>query len=129
MGLALLTKNKQEYTAWDPKGLLPKGIPIGKSQVEQSVAETLGNMWVLCLPIKGKALHDSIKYNAIALLSNYYKHYKHYKQTIDPPSKSWLGRHCTQPKVQESGLWNQHHVDGTYDPAFLDTLEGLILNL
>ena len=93
-----------------------------KKPLNERVTETLGQMQVSCLPIEDETLHDSIEHNAIALLSNYHK------QPIDPPSEGWLGHHCARPKVQESGLWNQRHVDETYDPAFLDTLERLILN-
>lgn len=32
-------------------------------------------------------------------------------------------------RVLASGLWNQHHVDEIYDPAFLNTLETIIAEL
>ena len=97
-----------------------------KRPLNERVTETLGNMWVLCLPIEDEVGPSSsrglIERNAIALLSNYHK------QPIDPPSEDWLGHHCVRPKVQESGLWNQRHVKDIYDSRFLDTLEDLIIN-
>ena len=61
-------------------------------------------------------LRGHIERNATALLSNYDKH------PVDPPTHSWLGRHCNREKVRNSGLWNSNHVDERYDAAFLDTL-------
>ena len=107
VGLALSAKNGKD-----------------KRPLNKRVTETLGNMWVLCLPIEEKALRGWIERNAIALLSNCYK-----QQSIDSPSKGWLGHHCEQETVPSSGLWNQQYVDGTHDPAFLDTLNDLILGL
>ena len=108
----------------------PKKLP--QKQFNERVTETLGNMWVLCLPIEDKALHDSIKRNAIALLSNYNKQpiallRNHHKHPIDLPSKNWLGHHCGKEEVRESGLWNQDYVGHEeYDSDFLDTLKKLI---
>ena len=60
-----------------------------------------------------------IERNAIALLSNYGK------PSIDPASTNWLGLWSPHEneKVKKSGLWNQKHVDGDYDPSFLDEME------
>ena len=58
-----------------------------------------------------------IERNAIALLSNYGK------PSIDPASTNWLGFSSPSPKVRNSGLWNQEHVDRDYDPSFLDEME------
>jgi hypothetical protein len=49
------------------------------------------------------------------------------KLSLDPPSRSWLGHHSDRQRVRISGLWNQNHVDETYDPAFLDKLDQLVL--
>ena len=58
---------------------------------------------------------------SIALLSN------HGKPALDPPSAQWLGRHSDRGRVRSSALWNSNHVDATYDPAFLDQFEKLVL--
>ena len=64
-----------------------------------------------------ESLRAFIERNTIALLSNYYK------PPIDPVSPNWLGSSSPSPKVRESGLWNQEHVNGDYDPSFLDEME------
>ena len=66
------------------------------------------------------SLRGYIERNSIALLSNYQE------PAIDAPSQTWLGRRCSRERVRQSGLWNQNHVDETYQPAFLDRLEQLI---
>jgi hypothetical protein len=92
--------------------------------LEQAVSARLAAMPVLWLDIGDtpgpESLRGLIERNAIALLSN------EGKPPIDAPSPGWLGHHSSRPHVRASGLWNQNHVDETYDPAFLDTLERLI---
>ena len=62
-----------------------------------------------------------IERNSIALLSNLGK------APLDPPSAQWRGHGCDRgERVRNSGLWNQRHVDETYDPAFLDVLSDLV---
>jgi hypothetical protein len=65
-------------------------------------------------------LRGKIERNAIALLSNFNN------PPLDPPSLHWLGRHCDRDRVRDSGLWNQNHVDESYDPVFLDNVERLV---
>ena len=60
-----------------------------------------------------------IERNAIALLSGYAE------SALDPPSPGWLGLHSDRKPVRRSGLWNNRHVDESYDPLFLDVLEEL----
>jgi hypothetical protein len=64
-----------------------------------------------------------IERNSVALLSNYAR------TPVDPPSAEWLGRHCPREKVAESGLWNNQHLDGAYDPSFLDNMKRLIADM
>jgi hypothetical protein len=67
-----------------------------------------------------ESLRGLIERNAIALLSNYHP------PAVDAPSPEWLGHFSDRPKVRRSGLWNQNHVDETYDPEFLTVFERLI---
>ena len=53
-----------------------------------------------------------IERNAIGLLSDFDR------VSYDRPSRGWLGSHCARPKVRQSGLWNQQHVEESHDPAF-----------
>ena len=127
VGHALLVQNQQPCDSWGKGSSASRDTRASELLIEQLVTGTLGRMQVLYLPIEDEArpssLRGLIERNAIALLSNYHK------QPIDAPSKGWLGYLCTREKVRESGLWNQRHVDETHDPAFLDTLEEMILNL
>jgi len=50
----------------------------------------------------------------------------HQFESLDPPSKSWLGSFCPHPDVPRSGMWDSDHVGTTYDTAFLDELEKLV---
>lgn len=61
-----------------------------------------------------------IERNSIALLSNYTR------PVIDPPSGDWLGRFCDRERVRMSGLWNNNHVEESYDSAFFALLEKYI---
>ena len=120
VGTALLAKNQRQCIGWDINGPPSRGMPIARPEVERWVTGTLGQMWVLWLPIKNKAKRNFIESNAIALLSNYSK------ITVDCPSWGWLGYHCTRPKVRKSGLWNQDYVGRPYDQKFLTELGKLI---
>jgi hypothetical protein len=66
------------------------------------------------------SMRGKIERNAIALLSNFDK------PPLDPPLPQWHGRHCDRSRVRASGLWNQNHVDESYEPPFLDDLEQLV---
>src|SRR5699024_6351686 len=39
----------------------------------------------------------------------------------------WLVHHSGRDRVRQSGLWNNRHVDGKYDPLCLVTLEQLLV--
>ncbi len=92
--------------------------------VEIEVSNKIGAMSVIYVEIADEPGPDSlrgyIERNSIALLSN------RTDETLDPASPDWLGNFPDKPLVQSSGLWNQNHVDETYDPSFLKTLEHLI---
>ena len=66
-----------------------------------------------------KSEHEIIQSSAIAILGNYRRN------SVHAPSPAWFGKHCRREKVRRSRLWNSSHVGEEYDPAFLDTLEGL----
>ena len=84
----------------------------------------IGDMPFLWLSIDDEpgrsSLRGYIERNAIALLSNFGK------EPLDPPPRGWLGHLCNREMVQKSGLWNQRHVNESYEPAFLDTFADLI---
>ena len=95
-----------------------------EKQHERRVSEVITRMPFLWLDIPDAPSKDSlrgyIERNSIALLSNYKKN------PLDPPSADWLGHKCNRDRVKCSGLWNQNHVDETFDPDFLAVLDGLV---
>jgi hypothetical protein len=93
--------------------------------LEERVSQYIRQMQFLVLNVDDEPGRDSnrgfIEQNSIALLSNYTANNEQLK--IDPPSNNWLGFNCNRPLVQQSGLWNQQHVDINYDATFLDVFE------
>lgn len=99
-------------------------VKTSELELESAVSQVIGRMSFLWLDIDDPPSHDSlrgrIERNAIALLSN------QNKPALDAPSPGWLGHHSDRPRVRQSGLWNNNHVDEEYDPSFLGDLQALI---
>lgn len=94
-------------------------------ELEIRVSEYLGRMSLLYLDAPDEPGPDSargvIERNSIALLSSYCE------PAPDQPSSHWLGLHSSKhERVKQSGLWNNNHVDETYNPDFLRILEDLV---
>ena len=93
-------------------------------KLEVAVSEQIRAMPFLWLAVEDPPGRDSqrgvIERNSIALLSN------SARDPLDPPSRGWLGHHSDRERVRRSGLWNNNHVDESYDPGFLVSLERLI---
>jgi hypothetical protein len=124
VGTALAERDGHKFPTWGKGSSAPREIREAEQPLERVVSKVIGAMPFLWLAINDDPGPDSkrgyIERNAIALLSN------HSKQSLDPPSRNWLGHLCNRKRVRASGLWNQNHVDEQYDPAFLDTMERLI---
>jgi hypothetical protein len=86
--------------------------------LELAVTAHIAAMPMLGLDVPNRGDRGFIEVNAIALLSQR-------AGGVDPPSRRWLGRNATSPKVRTSGLWNSNHVDNRYDPALLDLIASL----
>lgn len=99
-------------------------INEAEAGIETSVSEYIVRMPFLWLHLNDAPGPDSkrglIERNAIALLSGYRC------SAADGPSAKWLGHHSDRERVRLSGLWNNNHVDETYDPWFLDVMESWI---
>ncbi len=123
-GGALIRQNGYNSQTWGKGNNAPKEVKEREHPLEQAVSAVIGDMPLLWLAVDDEpgptSLRGYIERNAIALLSNYGR------EPVDPPSPKWLGHHSDREKVRESGLWNNNHVDESYDPAFLDRLESLI---
>lgn len=125
VGTALMAHDSSsKVPSWGKGSSAGRDTREAEEKLEKAVSETIGAMPFLWLNVDdapGKESKRSIiERNAIALLSNYCK------QPLDPPSKGWLGYHCDREKVRLSGLWNQNHVDDSYDPGFLQVLEEML---
>ena len=103
----------------------PAALKGNELPSEQAVSRHLATTSIVWLGIDDDpgpaSLRGWIERNAIALLSNYGK------PELDAPSSDWLGRHSSRARVRMSGLWNQNHVDESYDPDFLDDLDRLLV--
>ena len=95
-----------------------------EADLERRVSEYIGQMPFLWLsvddPPGSASLRGVIERNAIALLSH--------AQTpaVDTPSDRWLGAFSDREMVCASGLWNNHHVAESHDPAFLNEMDTLV---
>jgi hypothetical protein len=125
VGAALIRRDGHTFPTWGAGSSAPRIVRDGERALECEVSRVIGNMPFLWLAIDDDAGPDSlrgfIEKNAIALLSNYGK------PPLDAPSPDWLGLHSDREKVRSSGLWNSNHVDESYNPAFLDELDRLIV--
>lgn len=124
VGAALLADDPALCATWGQGSNAARAIRDAERGFESRVSTVIGQMPFLFLPVDDDAgpqsLRGFIERNAIALLSNAGK------TPLDPASDKWLGFRCPRDRVRSSHLWNQNHVDETYDPAFLETLEALI---
>ena len=126
VGDALIERDGLTCPSWlNYPNSAPRRIRDIERPMEVRVSRQIGDMPFLHLAVDDETGQRSqrgfVERNTIALLSNYEK------RNLDPPSRGWLGSHCSKKKVRLSGLWNSRHVDEDYDPAFLDTLEDLVL--
>jgi len=125
VGAALIDREGLAFPSWGQGNTAPREIRQGEHALECRVSDVMGRMPFLFLSVDDdpgpQSLRGVIERNAIALLSH------SGKAPIDSPSPEWLGYRCSRERVRASGLWNQNHVDEAYDPAFLDTLETLIV--
>lgn len=110
--------------SWGKGGSADAEIRRGEFEHERRVSVHIRAMPFLWLPIDDEPGRESLRLyverNSIALLSNFER------PVLDPPSAGWLGHTSDRERVRKSGLWNQNHVEESYDPAFLGALEELI---
>lgn len=127
VGAAVMQRDGLTYPTWGSGSSAPREIRDFEEPLERQVSRTIGNMPFLWLAIEDDpgptSLRGYIERNSIALLSNFGR------RPVDAPSSGWLGHHSNRERVRASGLWNQNHVDELYDPAFLDVLRQLIVDM
>jgi hypothetical protein len=124
VGTALIGRHGYDFPTWDVGNTASGEVHKGELALERDVSLVIGNMPFLWLSLDDDPGPESqrgyIERNSIALLSNYRK------PAFDPATKEWLGRRCERDRVRDSGLWNQNHVDESYDSVFLEAFEQLI---
>src|SRR5262245_40336424 len=124
VGAALMRQHGYDFPTWGDGNTAEADVRRNEHTLECEVSRFIRAMPFLWLRVDDEAGPDSlrgnIERNSIALLSNYQK------TPLDPPSQQWLGRQCDRERVRNSGLWNSHHVDESYDPSFLDQLDLLV---
>jgi hypothetical protein len=123
VGAALINRDQLDYPTWSiKKG--NRAMREAEVDLERKVSEFIRQMHFLWLAVEDEpgpnSQRDYVERNAIALLSNYNK------PPLDLPSNDWLGHYSDRERVRNSGLWNQDHVDGPYDPTFIDVLNRLV---
>jgi hypothetical protein len=121
IGTALIARDGHKFPTWGEGSSAAKDVKAEEIELERAVSEVIRTMPFVWLEINDEpgpaSMRGKIERNTIALLSNFNK------SPLDPPSPNWLGRYCNRDRVRVSGLWNQNHVDESYDPEFLDDLE------
>jgi len=115
---------KEKIQTWGARNSAPKTVRLAEAALEREVSNYIGQMPFLWIGIPDapspKSDRAYLELNSIALLSNFEKH------AIDPPSSSWLGMQSGERTIQESGLWNTHHVEKAYEPIFLEKFEAYV---
>ncbi len=122
VGTALMSRDSALIVeSWGQGSTAKQGVRIAEQGLERMVSREIGQMPFLWLAVEDdpgpNSLMAVIERNSIALLSNYEK------PSIDPPSSAWLGHECNRERVRRSGIWNQNHVNETYDASFLEALQ------
>lgn len=101
-------------------GVPRESLLADERAIEQLTSGVIGNLRLVVVPVEQPIDRGFIERNAIALLSNLAR------APVDPASSSWLGQCSQRERVRCSGLWNDHHVDGTYDPCVLERVAAMI---
>jgi hypothetical protein len=129
VGAALLARDGVRCPTWGVGSSAPPAVresptaQAAEAAWERKVSGYIGAMTVLWVDVPDEpgpnSMRALIERNAIALLSNRLA-------PIESASAGWLGHHSPRDQIRRSNLWNLNHVDQTYDPRFLDDLEGAV---
>ena len=126
IGTALLQRDSRlAVGTWGRGSKAPRDVRDAEKALECRVSDLIRRMPFLWLDVPDapgpNSLRAMVERNSIALLSNAQG------RVLDAASSAWLGRDCSREAVRRSGLWNSDHTKDTYDPAFLDALERLVV--
>ena len=110
-----------EYPEWGAGSTADRDRRLAELPLERRVSEYIRDLPFLWVAVDDEPGPESdrayLEQQLLALLSNYER------EAIDPRREGWLGHHSRHRKIRESGLWNIGHVEESYDPDFLSTLE------
>jgi len=126
VGGALLDSGRVAMTTdtWGQGSNAPKEVRSAEATVEQAVSAYIGAMPLTWVDIDDEPSKHSkramIEQNALGLLS------AAIIAGMESPSSGWLGHQCRHSAVRSSGLWNVKHIQGQYDPRFLDEFASII---
>ncbi len=113
--------------SWGYGSSASRNIRCEEAVLEKRVSEYLRRMPFIVVAAddapSAQSIRAYVERNSIALLSNL-DHGEN--AAVDSPSNSWLGRLSNRSRVCRSGLWNNRHVEETFDPDFIETLEQLV---
>ncbi len=97
-------------------GMSRADVKQAEAELEAYVSRYIKTMPFLWLNVSDSPGPESeravIERNAIALLSGRRE-----------STTNWLGRHSDRDLVRRSGLWNNRHVDESWDSSFLELME------
>ncbi|MCB1584469.1 MAG: hypothetical protein KDI92_15540 [Xanthomonadales bacterium] len=124
VGDAICKQQGLDFPKWSIGSSSTKEIRDSEIELERQVTSYIGKIPFTFLPVNDEASPNSfrnyVEKNSIALLSG---------SSTDGfygASKKWLGLYSSRPKVIQSGLWNQVHVDKQPESNFVDILENYI---
>lgn len=126
VGEAIIEREGLEdrYPEWGVGSSAGRERRLEELEMERRVSEYIRELPFLWVEVNDEPGPESdrayIERNAIAVASNVGM------DSVDPRRDAWLGHHSPVSEIRDSELWNINHVAESYDPEFLDTLEGYI---
>ena len=124
VGQALIGRDNLPCQTWGKGNNAPPEVRKAEQDIEAMVSDYIGSLPFLWLGIDdlpgSTSMRGFIERNAIALMSNFDR------PALDAHSRYWLGNFSNRERVRVSGLWNQNHVDETFDPTFIERFRSLI---
>ena len=120
VGEAMLVRDGlgEQFPSWGDGSSANRELRLDELPHERRVSEYVRSLPFLWVRVDDEPGPESdrafLERNLIALVSN------DGRSACDQRDDSWLGHHSESEKIRESGLWNVNHVDGSYDPSFLD---------
>ncbi len=129
VGEALLRQSNRALPSWGVGGSLREAarrlhVDVASVAANEAALEIEVSAYIRQMPFiwmeapdapSPDGRRDFFLRHAIALLSNS-------PRRSDPPSQAWLGLSSSRHRVRTSGLWNNNHVQKTYDPRLLDAM-------